>query len=56
MINHPLFGISLTIFVYSLIRKLQIKSKISILNPLLISSIIIIIILKTFNIDYEIYN
>lgn len=56
MINHPLFGISLTIFVYSLIRKLQIKSKISILNPLLISSIIIIIILKTFSIDYEIYN
>ncbi|CAM3645556.1 LrgB family protein [Erysipelothrix urinaevulpis] len=56
MIEHPLFGISLTILVFSLFRKLQVKTKISLLNPLLFSSILIILILIVFNISYDDYN
>lgn len=50
------FGFFLTIFIYYLTTYLKNKTKISILNPLLISTIIIVLVLLLFNINYEVYN
>lgn len=51
--NHPLFGIILTIFLYRFAMKLQLKLKSPLLNPLLVSSILIIILLLCTGIPYE---
>lgn len=50
--NNPLFGILLTIFMFQLALKIQAKFKSPLLNPLLISSIFIIILLISLNIPY----
>lgn len=55
MIN-PLFGITLSIISYLLFVKIQKKTNISLLNPLLLSGLFIIVILSIFNIDYDTYN
>ena len=41
--NSPLFGITLSLLVYVIMQKIQIKTKISILNPLLFSGIVVIV-------------
>ncbi|MDR7870482.1 MAG: LrgB family protein [Tissierellaceae bacterium] len=47
---------ALTLIAYLLSVKLKEKFKLTILNPILVSSILIIIILVIFNIDYGAYN
>lgn len=54
--NNPLFGISISLICYLLFVKIQKKTNISLLNPLLFSGIFIIILLYVFNINYEDYN
>ena len=54
--NSPLFGITLSLLIYVIMQKIQIKTKISILNPLLFSGIAIILILMTFKIPFEQFN
>lgn len=56
IINNQMFGIMLTILIYILAAKLFVLSKSSIINPILISIVVIIGILKLFNIPYETYN
>lgn len=56
ILTHPLFSITFTILIYKLIQRLQKKFKISFLNPLLFSSIIIIAILVLLKIDFNVYN
>ncbi len=54
--NSPLFGITLSIASYLIFIKIQKKTKINLLNPLLLSGLFIILLLSIFNIDYEAYN
>lgn len=54
--SDPLFGIVLTLACYLLFLTIQKRTNIDVLNPLLFSSILIIIILKLFNISYDSYN
>ena len=54
--NSPLFGITLSLLIYVIMQKIQTKTKISILNPLLFSGIAIILILMTFKIPFEQFN
>lgn len=54
--NSIYFGLALTLIAYLLSVKLKEKFKLTILNPILVSSILIIIILVIFNIDYGAYN
>ena len=54
--NSPLFGITLSLLIYVIMQKIQIKTKSSILNPLLFSGIAIILILMTFKIPFEQFN
>lgn len=49
------FGIFITIAAYQLGRMIQNKWKLSILNPLLIATVIIIGVLVLFDIDYSVY-
>ena len=56
LINNQMFGIMLTILVYVLAVKLFIKTNSSLLNPILISILLIIGILKVFKIPYDTYN
>ena len=51
-----MFGIMLTTLIYILAVKLFVLSKSSIINPILISIVAIIAVLKIFNIPYETYN
>lgn len=53
--NSMFFGMALTIFAYWLAVKLRKRFDNTILNPLLISGLIIIITLLVFRIDYETY-
>lgn len=53
--DNTLFGIFLTLSAYLLITLIQRKTKIVLINPLLFSSILIIIFLLVFNIDYSTY-
>lgn len=50
------FGFFITIIIFYLSILLKDKTKITIFNPLLITTIIIVSILLLFNIDYETYN
>lgn len=56
LINNQMFGIMLTILVYVLAVKLFTKTNSSLLNPILISILLIIGILKVFKIPYDTYN
>lgn len=51
-----LFFIIITIFIYSICNKLYIKLKSPLLNPVLISSCLIILLLIIFKISYTTYN
>lgn len=50
------FGFVITIVIYYLSLYIKNKTKLSILNPLLVTTIIIVAILLVFNINYETYN
>lgn len=56
IINNPLFGILLTLLAFELGIFVFKKSKIALLNPILIATAFIIIFLLIFNIDYNTYN
>ena len=49
------FGIFITIGAYQLGRMIQNKWKLSILNPLLIATVLIIAVLLVFKIEYSAY-
>lgn len=51
----PLFGITLSVGVYLMFVKLQEKTKLSILNPVLLSGLLIGILLPLLKIDYAVY-
>jgi len=55
-ISTILFYIIITILIYIICNKLYMKFKLSLLNPVLISSIFIIILLIVFKIPYSDYN
>lgn len=55
-INTPYFGILLSVASYLTALGIYKKTKLSLLNPLLLTVIFIIIVLKTFNIPLEKYN
>ena len=50
------FVVAFTFMVYFLAQKLQQKTKMIILNPILVSIVIIILFLSVFNIKYESYH
>ena len=56
LLKSSFFGIVLTLFAYLIGLKLSSKYKLTILNPILIASIIIIILLLSLNISYTTYN
>jgi len=55
-LQSPIFIIAFTFFVFFASQKLQQKTKLLILNPILVSIIIIIAFLSVFNINYETYH
>ena len=59
MIQHvdtPIFGVAISILAYSLSSYISKRTKIRILNPLLLTMTIIVGILLLFQIDYDVYN
>ena len=52
----PVFGFGISIFAYAVGMYLQKKTKLAIMNPLLIAMAIVIAILMVLKIDYETYN
>lgn len=56
IINNALFGIFLTLLAFELGVFIFRKTKIALLNPILIATTFIIAILLLFNIDYDTYN
>lgn len=50
--NQPLFGILFTIFMFQIALRIQAKFKSPLLNPLLVSSILIIVLLLILDIPY----
>lgn len=55
-LNTPIFGVALTILVFSIFQVLNKKTKLTILNPIILSIIAIIYFLNYFKIDYEVYS
>lgn len=55
MINSPLLYLALTFMIFYLAYRIHRKFKSHLFNPVLITIIILIIILKTANIDYQTY-
>ena len=55
-LESEVFVLSFTLFIYFLAQQLQNKLKLILLNPILVSSAIIILFLSVFNIDYTIYH
>lgn len=55
ILSTPLFGITITLFVYIISVYIYIKTKGPILNPILLSIVFIIAFLLIFNIDYSKY-
>lgn len=56
MLSNPLFGLTLTGLVFMFSGALAKKTKSTLLNPLLVSSILIIVLLLIFKIPYADYN
>lgn len=56
IINSIYFGVAISFLSYIAGMYLKKKIKLSILNPLLISIVLVIIVLVIFNIDYDSYN
>lgn len=55
-LDTALFGVTITIIIYSLSLLINKKVNIAILNPIILSIIAIIIFLNLNNIDYKVYN
>ena len=53
--SNPMFGVLLTILIYTICLKIFTKLKLPIFNPMLLSIVLIIVVLKTFNISYDNY-
>ena len=56
IISSPLFGVLISLIAYEIGSIIKQKLKLSIFNPLLIATIIIIVFLSKFNIKYTDYN
>lgn len=56
LVNMPLFGILLSLVAFQIGTLLYKKTQLSILNPLLVASVLVIGFLLFFGIDYETYN
>lgn len=56
IIDTPVFGVVITIIIFSISRKVNGKIKSPLLNPILVSIVSIICILMIFNVDYGTYN
>ena len=56
LISNPMFGILITLIAYEIGLYLQRRTGLAILNPLLISTILIILFLVITGIDYDAYN
>jgi len=54
--NSVLFGVALTLLAYGVGNVFKKKFKLAIFNPLLIAIILVILLLATFDIEYEVYN
>ena len=54
--NNPLFGLALTLLIYTAMDKLLKKVHIPFINPLIASVILIIVLLKLSGISYKAYN
>ena len=54
--NSLFFGVAISVFAYECGVWLKGKWKLAIFNPLLISIAAVIVILKVFHIDYNVYN
>lgn len=55
-LNSPFFGLALSLGLYILCKYLSDKTKLAVLNPLLITTVLIIAILTIFDIPLESYN
>ncbi|RXA16927.1 LrgB family protein [Methanosarcina sp. MSH10X1] len=55
-LNTPLFGILLSLVAFRIGTHLYKKTRLSILNPLLVASVLVMAFLLYFGIDFEIYN
>lgn len=55
-LESPIFVIAFTFLVYFIAQKLQQKTRMIILNPILVSIILIIVFLSIFRIKYEVYH
>jgi len=55
LLNSSFFGFALTLVIFALAVLLQRKTKIALLNPIIVSTIAIIIILSVCHIDFDIY-
>ncbi|WP_245859759.1 LrgB family protein [Methanosarcina spelaei] len=55
-INMPLFGILLSLIAFQAGTLLYKKTQLSILNPLLVASVLVMVFLLIFGINYETYN
>lgn len=55
-INTPIFGVGISILAFTLSSYIAKRTKIMLLNPLLVAMLIVVGILLTFDIDYETYN
>lgn len=56
LFSHPLFGVTLTLCVFILSKSLYEKYRLTLLNPVFISVICIISLLKVFDISFDNYN
>ena len=52
----PIFGVFITILVFYIAQKIRLRIRVVFLNPVLIAITLIIIFLKSFDIDFEDYN
>jgi predicted murein hydrolase (TIGR00659 family) len=55
MISEPIFGVTITLLFFIIAIWLRDKTKISLLNPMLVTTLLIISFLYTLNIPYESY-
>jgi len=56
MAAHPWFGILLTVAVWIVMKKVRSASRTSLLDPVLLTTTVIILVLMAADIDYEAYN
>ena len=56
IVSSPLFGVFISLMAYEIGTFIKQKFKLSIFNPLLIATILLILFLSKFNIKYSDYN